>query len=775
MMKRCKKSLSLQFGLRIFLLGLLCIAPSYEMLKSRISDAVTTAEGDVFLIGLEEGDVVTQELYLEEGTHLRKLSVGMESSLEDGNARLSVTVKQGEVSQSEYLTENEIPIAGRYQFTMIDFSQYSCGSVRIEIEAEEISGGTVSLQAAPEIIYGYEAAEKNGVKQEGGLFVTFSTWALQNEGVLYSFAWIFVIGILVVCAAYLMTFQSHWKYFEKGIRVVTFGLMVSVFSLLYPSFIWYGCDWCEGIFYYQKIQENNLFQVLFSSDFHLYIAAYNNIFMYLVVKILGIDTYTFVAVQLLTVGMITYWGTLFCKKQYGKYFPIDFRVGAAIVSICYLYTMQEFSFIGAAYFGVLFLLYVITYDFSGEKRSFVLSAIMIVIMCMSKMSYILFCPIGILLLLLWRKNISNRNRILLGIMSGASLAEALLSICLNGGLSGGSGLGSIQSISLPGLVTGSLYYMIQMANSVFLHGMSFDNALLINILMFGILLGTVIWCVWEILKKQRFQRAAGFIFAMLILVYGNCALQLLTNSYSMTLETVHWDRCFYISVEDKWWWYAFGYAALWAVALTIGYMLTAFWKEQISEKGELQKNGYRLGSIAVSLLICIFTVNQYAYHEADLQSYKKANMFTVPSMMQGNFTEYSFMQKDERFLILTSSKPGGQDWAYAHNTDFLTVDLEERSQTLHFNGGGDEGFVTIYVHKSNYTNQVKDGKYQIRLYREDGTEIARFAQLDTDLRREYICFYFEGEVVTEIAYADFYYEDGTAAYIDGPVRFGVCH
>lgn len=79
------------------------------------------------------------------------------------------------------------------------------------------------------------------------------------------------------------------------------------------------------------------------------------------------------------------------------------------------------------------------------------------------------------------------------------------------------------------------------------------------------------------------------------------------------------------------------------------------------------------------------------------------------------------------------------------------------------------------MHKSDFTNQMKDGKYQIRLYREDGEEIARFNQLDTDLHREYICFYFEGQIMNDVAYVSFYYEDGIEAYIDGPVRLGVCH
>lgn len=764
-----------QFGLRIFLLLLLCILPSYELVKTRFANTVTTADTEVSRLELEDGDVVSQEVYVGSGTHLTQFSIGMESALDNENASVVVTVKQGDISESEHLTRDEIPSSGLYELKDIDFSKYSDGSVVIDVSLEESYGGTFALQMTKEDIYGYDAAQKNGVPQDGSLVISFSSWSLQNECVIYSIAWIFVILMLIIMASWLMTYKAEWKHFDKVIRALTFGLIISVFSLLYPSFLWYGCDWCEGIFYYRKIQENSLLDVLLSSDFDLYMAQYNNIFMYLIVKVFGIDTYTFVVCQILSIGMVAYWASLFCKKQYGKYFPIDFRVGAAIVSICYLYTMQEFSFIGIAYFGVLFLLYIITYDFSEDRVSFWLSIPMIIIMCMSKMTFVLFCPIGIFLLYLWRKKISKRNRILLWVMTISCLLEGLVSVLLNGGLNGGTSLGTIQDVSLLKLITGSLYYMVQLANSVVFHEMNFANALLINVLMSAILVGMLLWCVREVFGKRRFEKAAGFIIAMLAAAYGNCALQLLTNSYSMTPGNIHWDQIFYLPVLDKWWWYSFGYVALWAAGLTWIYIFTAYCKENILTEHEMGKNWYRQGSMIVSLVLCIVTVNQYAYHGEDFQSYKAANMFTVPSMMEGNFTEYSFMQKDDQFLIVTSFEPTGLDWYYIHNADYATMELDERCQRIDFSEGyAQVGVIAMYVHKSDFTNQMKDGRYKIRLYGKDKKEIACYEQLDEDNHREYICFYFGGEKIDGIAYATFEYEDGSRAYIDDCVRIGYC-
>lgn len=767
-----------QFGLRIFLLIVLCILPSYEIVKTRLTHTVTTAESDIALLELAEGDAVSQNVYVGEGTHIKDFSIGMTSSLAGDDVRVSVTVTQDDVSQSETLTGTEIPADGLCELEHIDFSKYSGGNIQIEIMPEQLSGGTFALQTAPEIIYGHEAVQKNGMEQDGALVLSFSGWSLWNEGVLYSIGWILAIVLLVLFASWLMTYKADWKHFDRAIQVTVFGLIVAVFSLLYPSFLWYGCDWCEGIFYYQKIRENSLLHVICSSDFDLYMAQYNNIFMYLIVKVFGIDTYTFIVCQVLSIGMVAYWASCFCKKQYGKYFSIDLRVGAAIVSICYLYTMQEFSFIGIAYFGVLLLLYIITYDFSEDRLAFWVAVPMTIVICLSKMTFVLFCPIGLALLFLWRKKLSGRNRALLWVMSTSCLAEGVVSILLNGGLSGGEALGTIQSISLLQLIFGSLYYMVQLAISVSFHEMNFANALLLNVLVLVVLVGMLFWCIREVFQRRRFEKAAGFLIAMLAVVYGNCALQLLTNSYSLTPGNVHWDQIFYIPVVDKWWWYSFGYVALWAIGLTWLYIVTAFCKENIFAHNEPQQNWYRRGSIIASLLLCIITVNQYAYHGVDLQSYKAANMFTMPSMMQGNFTEYSFMQKDERFMILTSFKPQGLDWFYIHNANYFYADLEERCHRLEFGEGGlginmEIGIPSIYVHKDDFTNQMKDGKYRIRLYRADNTEIASFDQLDTDLHREYICFYFGGEVISDIAYVTFEYEDGTPAYIDDCVRMGI--
>lgn len=773
------KARELQFGLRIFLLVMLCILPSYEIVKTRFTNTVTTVQEETTLLELTDGDVVRQEVYVGEGTHLKDFSIGMEYYLADENACVAVTVSQEDVCQSEYLTTADIPFSGMYELKSIDFSAYSDGNVVIEVSPQELYGGNFALHLTPETIYGYEKAEKNGVQQQQSLFVSFSGWSLQNEGALYSVAWIAVILLLVVLAAWLMTYKNEWEHFNRIVQIITFGLIISVFSLLYPSLLWYGCDWCEGIFYYKKIQENSLFHVIFSSDFDLYMAQYNNIFMYLFVKVFGIDTYTFVACQILSIGMVAYWASLFCKKQYGKYFSMDFRVGAAIVSICYLYTMQEFSFIGVAYFGILLLLYVITYDFSEDRFSFWLSIGMMLIICLSKMTFVLFCPIALGLLFLWRKKLPKRNRILLWVMAVTCLAEGAVSVLLNGGLSGGSSLGTIQSISLWTLITGALYYAIQLANSVFFHEMNFANAMLINVLMSAILVGMFAWCVREVIGKRRFEKAAGFMIAMLAVVYGNCALQMLTNSYSMTPGNVHWDQIFYIAVEDKWWWYAFGYVALWAIAVTWFYIITAFFRETILVHGETGQSWYQYGEIVVPLLLCIVTVNQYAYHGVDLQSYKAANMFTMPSMMEGNFTEYSFVQKDEQFVVLTSFEPDGLDWFYTKNLSYHYAALEESCHKLEFGEGGlgfgaNVGIPALYVHKDSFTNQMRDGAYVMHLYSTDGTGIGSYKQLDTDLHREYICFYFDGEIIDDLGYAVFEYEDGTPAYIDMCIRTGVC-
>lgn len=772
--------LRIMFIIRIFLLLLLCILPSYEIVKIRFCETVTTAEEEISLLELSEGDVVRQNVFLAEGTHLQELSIGMTSYFpENDGVYVTVMIAQGEIIQSEKILGADIPADGFYKMKQIDFSKYSGGNLSVEIVPKQLANGSFALKTAPEIIYGCDAVQKNGMEQENVLAVSYVSHSWQKEGAIYSIGWILIIVALVIFVSWLMTYQTEWRHFDRAVQLAVFGLIIAVFSLLYPSFLWYGCDWCEGIFYYQKIQENSLKDILLSSDFNLYMAQYNNIFMYLIVKVFGIDTYTFVVCQVLSIGMVAYWASCFCKKQYGKYFPIDLRVGAAIVSICYLYTMQEFSFIGIAYFGVLLLLYIITYDFSEDRLAFWLVIPMIIVICLSKMTFVIFCPIGIFLLFLWRKKVSGRNRILLWVMSISCMSEAVVSILLNGGLSGGDALGTIQNISFLQLLSGSFYYMVQLAVSVFFHEMNLSNALLLNVLAVTILTGILFWSVREVYQKGRFEKAAGFLIAMLAVVYENCALQLLTNSYSLTPENVHWDKIFYVPVVDKWWWYAFGYVALWAIELTGLYIAAVFCRENILQKNVLRQSRYQLSCVIASLLICIFAVNQYAYHGEDLQSYKTANMFTIPEMMQGNFTEYSFMQKDDKFLILTSFKPDGLDWFYIHNAEFFYADLEERCQKLEFGEGGlgingKIGIPSLYVHKDRFTNQMKDGKYCIRLYRADDTEIGYFNQLDTDVHREYICFYFDGKVIDDISYVTFEYEDGTPAYIDYCVRMGVC-
>lgn len=767
------------FALRVFFLCALCILPSYELVKSGMAKTVTMEDMETESLQLKDGETFSQTISIGSGTHVKSLAIGVDSVLDNENASIKVTIQRGDATYSRSYTQSEIPAKGFLELKEFDLSGTKAEKLVISVAVEELYGGSFSLQMTPELLHGYETAQVDGAKKDGALAIALTGWSAHQEWVAYRFLWIAVIFVLAVFVAWLLTYQTDNLFFERAVRISVFGLILSVFSLLYPSFLWYGCDWCEGIFYYRKIQENSLWHVIASSDFDLYMAQFNNIFMYLFVKVLHIDTYTFIACQLLSIGMIAYWGTLFCKKQYGKYFSMDFRVGAAVVAICYLYTMQEFSFIGVAYFGVLFLLYLITYDFSEDKRSFLLSIPVLIVMCLSKMTFALFCPISIFLLLLWRKKLPKRNRILLIVMAVSCLAEAGVSVLLNGGLTGGNSLGTIQDVTLVKLIVGAAYYAVQLTISVVFHEMNFANALLLNVGVFAALFALLLWSIYEVAKKRRFQKPAGFLIAMLAVVYGNCMLQMLTNSYSMTPAGVKLDQIFYIPVEDKWWWYSFGYVALWAIGLTLIYIVTAFLKEQVLKEGIETAGWYRVAGIVLSFTLCLITVNQYAYHGNDLQSYKAENMFTIPSKMQGNFTEYSFMQKDDHFFIVTSSKPDGLDWYYNHNTEYFSKDIEERTNTLQFGEGGlgihaSVGIPSLYVHKCEETNQLQDGAYVVRLYDADGTEIGSYKQLDTDIHREYICFYFDGTLLWNIAYAEFEYEDGTPAYIEGPVRMGYC-
>lgn len=732
------------------------------------------------LFYLSQGDRITFTVYIPDDIYYSIWGIGIRVDLHNGDEVVLTVASEDGVE--ELLIGSELPnerfgLDGYYNLS--DIVKEFCGkNVEISISANHIddADSIVAVYTSSDYVHGLSVMELNG--QKIGLYadIEFNGWSLSNECVIYSLVWIILIVFLNICLAWMLTFGEKLKRYELICQLLCTSTIIAVLSLLYPSLTWYGIDWCEGITFYQNLRERSFLGYFAQLEGGMYLSEFNNSLLWIANKLLRGGKHTFQLVQILVTLFCAFTSSIFCSKSYNKYFSMDFRSIISITIGCFIFTMEEYTLIAAAYFGIVFVLYALTYDYERIRGWFFLtSVIWLIVLCMSKMAYVILFPVATFMYVLLErrektKKISPKKVILLTIMIGTSL-EALLSVIIKRGLAFGTKLGTIQHLSIGNLLNGTIYFSIQMFISALMQEMTFSNGIALNVLFLLVVMSIIGWAVFQIVYKTEFSNKAIFLLSMYMLNCGNCALQLLTNHAAMIPGNINWNRVCYIPVNDKWWWYSFSYMSVFAFAI----VLLSIIKQYITiyvNMSKIPHEDIKMISFATLIAICVIYVNQYAYRGDVNLTYVEKNQFTLPSMMIGNFKEYYYMQADDHFLIMASSMPGHRDWYYAHNVNYVKYELESKTSNLNMDDIGIQDTVcALYVHKDMYSNQLISEKYIAKIYSKNGDLISEVTQLDTDETRENICFYLE-EGFSPIGNIVFEYEDGQAAYVDSIVRAG---
>ena len=612
----------------------------------------------------------------------------------------------------------------------------------------------------------------NGIEETVYPELSYRGINFTNALVVYSIIWIILALVCIAAIAYFISFKPQKVDYEKGVTIFTAFLIIAILSILYPSLTWFGIDWCEGIIFYQNLQNMSFVRFLTQLEGGMYLSEFNNAFMWIANKLLHGQNYTFVIIQILMMFLHAYIGSFFCRKPFGKFFSLDFRCVFSIIISCFIYTVQEYALIGTPYFGVLFIILLLADDSEKQKPEYILQLLLAFLLCLSKMVYVLFLPVAGVFYLLNRKTLSKAKKYFLILIIVAVSLEASLSVVVKGGVTEGGKLGTIQSMSLLKLIEGVLYFSIQMFNSSLFQEMSTANGFALNGLMFFAVLLSIGWCISRLLHKSDDYKAASFILSMHLLNFGNCALQLLSNHAIMIPENIHWMIMCYIPVNDKWWWYSFSYVAVYAVLLAHIFVLKKF-ANHITE-GKLKNIYIQSLSVFAVFAIGIVAVNQYAYRGDNNHTYKLANQFTDPAKMVGNFTEYYSLQDDEHFLIMASYMPNKTNFYYIENANYHVIkDLEKNSEIdISEATINNKNISEIYVHKEQTSNQIRDDYYYAELYSANGDLLGKVCQLDKNKNREYVCFNLD-EYDSAVSSVKFVYEDGSLAFIDNRITMGV--
>ena len=752
------------FIFMVIVLILLTVFPTYEGFYNQTHKTVAITD-TTNLITLQQGDSIEQRIIVRDNAEIERFFVHFyaNNNVDEGLVRITLT--------QEGIKHNfEIDTRSIYndEYYEVDkgLNAFKTGEVVVNINVVKLAGDNViGVWNSMDTSYGLPPVLHNGAEQAGALSMSY----IQQ---LHDRAWkinVFIVLLMILtifAAAFVMlipeTPASGW-----ALTFLNVFLIVEFVSLVFPPLTYGGIAWAEGVVtFYDNAVKKNAWECITSLEGNMYLSEYNSIVSLIAVQLLGLRHNLFVILQYVSLFVRALCLAPFCSHYFRNIFSRPVRFVLSYIGICMI--LSDYFFIGTAYCGLFFVIILMTCNY--EKISniiFALALVIACILCMSKMLFVVFVPGAFILLALNWKKINLKKKIALTTIGTASLCEAVFSILLKNGLTEGNKLGTLQIVSLTDLVEKVIYYTFQSFSSVLWQGISKDNQLLLNTVLYVLITGIFIFSVIQVVSKKRYERECVFILALFSIIAGNCGVEILTSTGLH--GSLSWNKVVLVPISGV------GGHMVYATGAAIGILLACvhiFLDYLKFQYGDLFRKNVKLALLkkrtimAFSLVLLFFIVSQYPKG-------KEENYMTNMNYIVGDWKTYEHMLDDEFYVIQIDP----DHWFYIKNASNLRVSLTAATSTVSVadytqigNINTNEKFI-FYAEKDSITNQVLDRYYYMTLYDENGSIISTVRQMNDDPQRYHMAFYLDRSA-TNISSIAFTYEDGSPAKITGILDIG---
>lgn len=740
----------------VFLLAL-CILPAYETVWNRLYSVIDTEDtSETIPHYLKKGDVIEQTILVDDGAALQDIQLRLRSDKRyDNEGCLLVTLSQGSY-QWQMKIDPSFLIADEYKSLNADYTKFRPGTIKISIEVPDLTPESViQVLLAKTVIVGIDSAKINGIDAEGILSLKYK---VRDPGKPFanSMVQVIIIIALIIFSSYIMSYLPENSKTGWLLLILLAGLIFFLITLYYPGYSFGGLAWAEGAtFFFDSAKNNNVFHMLTSLEGNMYLSTLNQLFAIIVVKVLHLQKYAFVALQSMALVFKSLCVTPFCSHYFKNILTREIRFACALVAACYIF--QDYTYIGTAYFGGFFLL--LTFVCNFEKIHNVIYGIilaMIAIICTSKMYFVVFFPTAIVYYILCRKEMNTKKKISVAFIAVFSFLEGLLSVLFTSGVQSGARLGSLQTVSLIELISKCAYYFVQLFYSVILHGMNFTNQFQISVIAILGVAALVFATLRNIVRKGKYDREFKLIAVLMSLIVFQNILTLFTTTDWH--GEIRWDT---LAIQVIYEHNANSYIAVCAIYLILFSVVCKYvYHLCLKESKSRMLQNSMIAIAAVGIVCCC---NQYP-------AARDKNHGTDINVMRSDWKTYSFMADKDSFCIRIDPNR----WYYTKNSAYSTIPLQDMCSEVSLTNERDlEGkskFV-FYVHKSRNANQVQDQYYYMNIYGKDGKLRKQIRQLNDNISREYICFYLD-KSIKNVEKITFENKKGEALYVDEELIVG---
>lgn len=762
--------------LLIFMLAFISIVPLMSNLLIDSKNIVEVESQDSWLQTIS-GNKLEQDIILQ--GKLKNIGVYFViNSIANEEEYISVTIEQADKSITENVLVSDI-ISEDYNYIKFKLSEFEEGTAKLILNGENLSEGTdVNCIISKTLISGLPSAFVDSKECGGPIILKYEIFK-YNMYFYYIIVLLSILVLTVVFTAFIIVYKKSWLDKYNILYICSFSIIFLVISINNPIASFLGEPISEAAYeFWYKAHEFGLLKsmmILMSGEA---LAWLERIFIFTADKLSNSNKYVFTIAQLMELTFIAGVISMFCLKSFKRFFRDEIRLIFTVFTGTMIFFPKLYYFYCTSYWGIFFIIAFALMEFDKLKKGqYIAGLILTIIICVSRIYYVVLIPITIFLLLCTWKNSRIRTKLYFFTVLIASTFEGVASISIGrANLENTNFVDGIKNMGIVRILENTLYYQVQIMNSFFSHQEN-TNGLVSNLFFLILFIGIIIAFVYTLISKKYDNKIPCFVGALGMLSFGTIMMNVITTgSYEQVAfpinysKKVDWTTNYYQIADHH---FINAYIVICILIMLVMYLV----KEKINKEIEINKmiKAIEIGSlyIFVLLLVVQFAPVKVSAKIAPTEWKKIYGITQNESYYASINVDYgvapiSLQHNSECVLFAYDSAGNFVQW------DNSRRDAYDTTKVYHTQLIGDAGniedreLLTLTVHKamSNF-----ETKYVAAFYDRQGNELARVAQANsTD--RVWVDFIPDKPLENVYSIA-FFLEDGREAYVSNALQIGV--
>lgn len=763
-------------SLLIIMLVFLCVAPLMSNLFIDCKKVVDVESTDSWVQNIS-GEELTQEIILQ--GKLKNIGVYIATnSIINEEDNISVTIEQDGKSITKNVLITDIE-NGQYNYFKFKFSELEEGMAKLIISGKNLSEGSdVNCLISKTLVSGLPSAFVDSTECGGPMIMKYEIFKYNNY-FYYCIILLCLLLLTIVVSAYLIVYKKNWIEKYNILFVSSFSIIFLVISISNPIASFLGEPISEAAYeFWYKAHEYGFYKSMMTLMSGEALAWLERIFIYSADKMSFSNKYVFTIAQLMELTFISSIVSMFCLKSFKRFFGDEIRLIFTVIMGTMIFYPQLYWFYCTSYWGTFFLLAFALMELDKLKKwQFNLGLILTLIICVSRIYYVVLVPITIFLLIFMWKKSKFRMKLYFFVILLASTFEGVVSIRLGrANLDNANFADNFRKMGVIRVLENTFYYQVQVINSFFTHQVN-TNALVGNLLFLAIFVALIIAFVYTLISKKYDNKVPCLVGSLGMLSLGTIMMNIITTGSYVAVafpinysKKVDWTTNYYQQGDHH---FINSYIVIAVLIMLAVYLL----KENVDI--EIKQNKYMKAIAIVSFNVCaLLLVVQFAPVKISAKiaptEWKKIYSITQ------NESYYASINVDYGVAPI-SLQHNSACILYAYDTegDFMQwdtsrKDMYDTTRIYHKQVLGDAGniedseLLSLTVHKamSNF-----ESKYVAVFYDQQENEIARITQANS-ADRVWIDFITDVPLKNVYSIA-FFLEDGRVAYVNNALQIGV--